>query len=150
MSAKNATARKRPSWDEYLLLLATAAAARSEDPWVQVGAVVARANNSIVGSGYNGAPAGREIDWSDRDSRRRFVVHAEVNALSYAHPGEPAVLATTLLPCPACMTLAASYGIKKVVFRDVYERTQRESLEIASAFGIELRRIEIRPLPVRS
>jgi len=138
---KNPTSRTRPSWEEYLLGLAHAAAARSEDPWVQVGAVAARENNSVVGSGYNGPPPGREIDWSDRDARRRFVVHAEVNALAYARPGEAHILASTLLPCPACMTLAASYGIRKVVFTDIYERTEQESMEIASAFGVKLIRL---------
>lgn len=141
MKMKNTASRPRPSWEEYLLGLALAASARSEDPWVQVGAVVARENKSVVGSGYNGAPSGKEIDWSDREARRRFVVHAEVNALAYARPGEAHILASTLLPCPACMTLAASYGIRKVIFSDIYERTEQESMEIASAFGVELVRL---------
>lgn len=143
MRERNYSARPRPSWDEYLLGLAHAAAARSEDPWVQVGAVVARPNKSVVGSGYNGAPPGKEIDWSDRDARRRFVVHAEVNALAYARPGEASILASTLLPCPACMTLAASYGVRRVIFSEIYERTEDESGEIASAFGIALVRLSL-------
>ncbi len=143
MSLAPPSGRPRPSWDEYLLRLAHTAALRSQDPWVQVGAVVARADNSIVGSGYNGAPPGREIDWSDRDRRRRFVIHAEVNALAYARPGEPSVLASTLLPCPSCMTLIASYGIRRVIFSEIYERTRDESCEVATAFGILLRHIPL-------
>jgi len=141
MKKGSANGRPRPTWDEYLLTLAQAAASRSEDPWVQVGAVVARKNYSVVGSGYNGAPSGCEIDWADREARRKFVVHAEVNALAYARPGEVEILASTLLPCPACMTLLASYGIRKVIFSDIYERTKQESMEIASSFGVEMRQM---------
>lgn len=135
--------RRRPSWEEYLILLASAAAQRSQDPWVQVGAVVARKDYSVIGTGYNGPPAGCEIDWSDRDARRQFVIHAEVNALAHAKPGEAGMLASTLLPCPACLTMIASYGIRNVFFRDIYERTLRESEQVASTFGVKLSRVEI-------
>ena len=135
------TGRQRPTWNEYLLILAAAASQRSQDPWVQVGAIVARSDYSIVGSGYNGPPGGCEIDWSDRDARRQFVIHAEVNALAHAKPGEAKIIASTLLPCPACLTMIASYGVKEVVYRDVYLRTVSESEAIAKAFGLTMTRI---------
>jgi len=55
--------------------LAFVASERSEDPYLKVGACALRADNSIAGIGYNGAPSGVEIDWSDRDDRRQRVVH---------------------------------------------------------------------------
>jgi dCMP deaminase len=123
------------------LLLAATAAQRSQDPWVQVGAIAARRDYSIVGSGYNGPPPGCEIDWSDRDLRRRFVIHAEVNALAHAKPGEVRIIASTLLPCPSCLTMIASYKVEEVIYRDVYLRTQEESEQVAKKFGLKMLRI---------
>ena len=59
----------RISWEEYALELAKVSSRRSEDPYVQVGACILRLDNSVAGLGYNGAPNGIEIDWSDRDER---------------------------------------------------------------------------------
>lgn len=113
----------RPDWDEYALLIAQAAATRSEDPWLKVGAVVLRPDNSIAGVGYNGAPSGVSIDWLDRNGRRPFVIHAEVNALRYATPTETrgGLIALTHRPCNACLPLIAAHGIKRVVYRDVID-----------------------------
>ena len=67
--------------------LAEVASTRSEDPYVKVGAFVLRQDHSIGGIGYSGGPSGVEIDWSDRDTRRQYVIHAEANALRYISPG---------------------------------------------------------------
>ena len=61
------TGRPRLSWEETALRLAYGIADyRSQDPYVQVGAAIIKQDNDIV-VGYNGPPAGIEIDWSDRD-----------------------------------------------------------------------------------
>ena len=127
----------RLDWEEYALELARVASLRSEDPYVIVGACVLRPDNSVAGLGYNGAPPGIDINWSDRDERRKRVVHAEVNALRYAVPGQCELLACTLLPCNDCLKTIASYGIKKVVFSDIYE-LDKSSLALATEFGIKL------------
>lgn len=110
----------RPDWDEYGLLLAETAATRSEDPWLQVGAVVLRPDYSVAGIGYNGAPSGVSIDWVDREGRRPFVIHAEVNALRFTTPTEirGGLLAVTHRPCAACLPLIAAHGITRVVYRE--------------------------------
>jgi deoxycytidylate deaminase len=118
-------------------LAKAAAMTRSEDPYLQVGAAVLRHDMSVGGVGYNGAPPGAEIDWTDRDARRLRVVHAEVNALAYVRPGECGCIAVTLLPCQSCLTLLARYGIKKIWYGSVYERDP-VALTLASEFGIEL------------
>jgi deoxycytidylate deaminase len=129
--------RKRKSWEETALILAeTVAACRSQDPYVQVGACAILQDNS-VSLGYNGPPPGVEIDWSEREGRSAKVIHAEVNALRSVAPGECRFLAVTLLPCRHCMTFIASKGIKKIVYRQVYERDQL-AFELAREFGIEL------------
>jgi dCMP deaminase len=127
----------RISWEEYALKLAETASIRSEDPYLKVGACVLRHDNSVAGLGYNGSPPGYEIDWSDRDSRRPFVSHAERSALRYCKPGEAKLIAITLSPCQHCIMDIAMFGIKKVVFRNFYERDEK-SFEIAHKFNIEM------------
>ena len=129
--------RGRKSWEETALILAeTIAECRSQDPYEQVGACAVLQDNSIS-LGYNGAPPGIEIDWSERERRSARVIHAEVNALRSVAPGQCRFLAVTLLPCRHCMTFIASKGVKKVVYREVYERDQL-AFELAREFEIEL------------
>jgi deoxycytidylate deaminase len=129
--------RERKSWEETALILAeTIAACRSQDPYEQVGACAVLQDNS-VSLGYNGAPPGIEIDWSDRERRSPRVIHAEVNALRSVAPGQCKFLAVTLLPCRNCMTFIASKGVKKIIYRGVYERDQL-AFELAREFQIEL------------
>lgn len=127
----------RISWAEYALELAKVAAKRSEDPHVQVGACALREDNTVAGIGYNGAPPGINIDWSNRDERRAKVVHAETNALRYIMPKECYLLATTLLPCTECIRTISAYGIKKVIFDNIYQK-DKSALSLAHEYGVEL------------
>ena len=128
------------TWDEYALELATVAAKKSKDPWKQVGACLLRHDNTVAGIGFNGYPAGMREDWQDRDNRRLFVVHAEQNALRYVRPDECRLIAVTLLPCNDCLKAIASHGIKRVVYRDIYDR-DITSISLAINFGIDLVRL---------
>ena len=132
----------RIDWERYALSLAKVAALRSEDPFVKVGACVLRHDNSVASLGYNGAPPKVNIDWSDRDERRRRVIHAEANALRYVKPQECRLLACTLLPCNYCLKLISSYGIKEVVYIEEYDK-DCSSLTLASEFGINLKKINV-------
>ena len=131
----------RLSWEEYAIGLAEAASLRSEDPYVKVGAAVFRDDWSVAGVGYNGAPAGIDIDWSDRDDRRRRVIHAEVNALRYVQPQEGHALVCTLLPCSACVQTIAAHGIKHILYKEVYE-VDNWALVLCKEFNIGLHSIE--------
>ena len=87
--------RERLSWEDTAINLAFQIADyRSEDPYVQVGAVAVKKDKSII-LGYNGAPSGIEIDWSNRDERRKRVLHAEANVLNFVKPNEVDFLAVT-------------------------------------------------------
>jgi len=131
--------RPRPSWDEYGLLMAITASFRSEDKNTKVGACALRFDNSVAGVGYNGPPSGIEIDWDNRDEKLKRVVHSELNALKYCRPNEIKTLYVTLCPCLNCLTLIASYGIKRVVYIEDYHRdVNGESKKIAKEFNIEL------------
>jgi deoxycytidylate deaminase len=133
--------KKRLTWEQYALAIANAAKLRSEDPWIKVGACALRHDHSVAATGYNGAPAGVEIAWADRDKRRQDVVHAERNCLNYVIPGECYLLACTLLPCSDCLKEVAIKGIKQVVFKDMYTTDKvvaEKSFDTAKKYGIVL------------
>lgn len=136
--------RKRLSWEETALKLAfNIAEFRSEDPYVQVGAVIIKNDNSII-LGYNGAPPNIDIDWSDRDERRKRVIHAEENTLSEIKYGEAKIMAVTAVPCNICIKTCAKKGIKTIYYRDLLEGYDNElTFKLAKEFGIELIRLNI-------
>lgn len=117
--------------------LAEVAASKSKDPWQKVGAVILRADSSIASIGYNGFPQGVTEDWEDREKRRLLVIHAEQNALRYTKPWEGKTLYSTLLPCNDCLKSIAAYGIKRVLYKEIYHQDP-SSLIIAENLGIEL------------
>jgi len=129
------------SWEEYAIALAGVAALKSKDPYVKVGCCLLRHDNTIASLGYNGFPSGVEEDWSDRDERRKYVNHSEQNALRFVKPNECYLAAITLLPCNDCLKSLASYGIKKVIYGEVYDRDD-SSLIMANKFGIELKQLD--------
>lgn len=129
--------KTRISWEEYALLLAKSAALRSEDPWKTTGCCILREDKSVAALGYNGAPKGIEIDWSNRDERRKRVIHAEINALAWLKPREGWLLACNLLPCRNCLQAIAANGIKRVIFEEIYDKDDF-ALQLAREYGIEL------------
>lgn len=133
----------RISWEEYALEIARTVRLRSEDPWTQVGACILREDNTVASVGYNGAPAGIDIDWSNREMRLAYVIHAEINALRYVRPGEGRIIAVTLLPCSACLTAIAAQKIKKIVYGEVYHRDPR-ALEVAGKLGLDLYQVDLK------
>lgn len=115
----------RISWEEYALRIAEAASLRSEDVYTKVGACALDYCNRVIGVAYNGLASGIEVDkefWANRDQRRPYMIHAETNLLSLFKRGECRLLACTLLPCSCCASMIAAYGIKKVVYKDIYYR----------------------------
>jgi len=129
----------RISWEQYALDIAQTASSRSEDRYVKVGACALNSQQMVVAVGYNGLASGKDVSydfWRNRDHRRKFMIHAEVNCLSLFKKGEAQMLAVTLLPCSACATMIAAYGISKVIYRDVYER-DTSALEILNFYNIE-------------
>ena len=109
------------------MLLAFAAAKRSEDPYRKVGACALNKDKMVVGLGYNGLASGKDTlprFWEDRDERRKYMIHAETNCLSLCKRGEVDLLAVTLLPCSYCASMIASYGVKEVLYHEEYENDQ--------------------------
>ena len=109
----------RISWEQYALDIAEVAATRSEDPYLKVGAVILRPDNSVASIGYNGGPAGIDLQWHDREGRRKYVIHAEANAFRYVKLNEvkDGLIAVTHRPCQTCLPQIAAYGIKNVYYK---------------------------------
>lgn len=131
--------RKRLNWPETAICLAyDIANYRSEDPYVQVGAVGIKRDKSLC-LGYNGAPSGVNIDWSDRDQRRPYVLHAEENVLNLAKPGEIEILAVTHLPCEHCIKLIRQKKIQTVYYGETLPNYNKElTFQLAKKFDITL------------
>ncbi len=125
------------TWHEYAIALAEVASLKSKDPWKKVGACLLRTEDNTAILGFNGFPKGMNEDWSDRDRRRKFVIHAEQNALRYVKPNECYLCAVTMLPCNDCLKSLASYGIKTIIYKEIYNNDD-SSLELAKQFNIEL------------
>ena len=138
----NSTERKRPNWDEYGMLLAYAAAQRSPDPHVIVGAAAFRFDRSTAATGYNGNLPGVEIDWSDRDLRRPHVIHAEYNCLKYTKPGKVYYLYVTMLPCSKCLDMIHKHEVKEIVYDSIYDKDS-STLYRAKDLNIKIRQLSI-------
>tara|TARA_R100001163_G_scaffold22248_1_gene18832 strand:- start:1548 stop:1982 length:435 start_codon:yes stop_codon:yes gene_type:complete len=129
----------RLSWEEYALKIASSVAERSEDIYQKVGACALNEKNMVIAVGYNGLAPGKDVSHAflrNRNHRRPFMIHAEVNCLSLIKRGEAKMLAVTLLPCSYCATMIAAYGIEKVVYNEVYKR-DKSAIEIFNFYNIE-------------
>jgi dCMP deaminase len=134
----------RISWEEYALRIAEVASLRSEDPFKKVGACALDFHNRVIGVAYNGLAPSIDVSssfWTDRDERRPYMIHAEANLLSLFKRGECSLLACTLLPCSCCASMISAYGIKKVVYKEVYNRDTM-AIKIFEFNGISCEQIE--------
>ena len=130
---------QRIGWDDYALRIAEVASLRSEDPYIKVGACALDCNNRVIGVAYNGLAPGINVEpsfWANRDERRKYMIHAEANLLSLFERNRCELLACTLLPCSSCATLIAAHGIKKVVFKEIYNRDV-SGLDIFKFYNID-------------
>lgn len=135
----------RLNWELYALKIAQVASLRSEDPFKKVGACALDHSNRVIGVAYNGLASSKIVEesfWKNRDSRRPYMIHAETNLMSLFKREECKLLACTLLPCSCCATAIASYGIKKVVYNEVYKR-DTEAIKIFDFYGIEHKQLSL-------
>lgn len=129
----------RLSIPRYAMALAHVASLRSEDPYRKVGAAALDHDNRVIGTAYNGLAPGFDPPpgfWDDRDSRQKFMLHAEVNLCSLFRRGEARIIATTTMPCTACMQTLCAYGVREIYYRDGYAAS--DAPEIAALYRIPL------------
>jgi dCMP deaminase len=129
----------RISKEQYQLAIACTAALRSEDPHLQVGAAVFDQYGRVLSTGYNGLVrsfgAPPEF-WQDREAKSKFMIHAEVNALSLVSVHDlPSSIAITHSPCIACARMIAASGILRVYYKTLYDR-EPEALKVLEFYGI--------------
>jgi len=131
---------------EYAMALAHVASLRSEDPFRKVGAVAIDFDNRVIGTAYNGLAPGYNATpdfWADRDARRKYMLHAEVNLCSLFTRGNVKLVACTTKPCTSCMQMLCAYGVKEVYFRDDYPESEADA--IAARYGIPLMQLAAYP-----
>lgn len=131
----------RISFEEMAIKFALNASYRSEDPYKKVGCAILNKEGRLLSIGYNGLQPKQKINkkfWENRDERRRFVIHAETNALSCISRYEnPYLLASTLLPCQSCAINIVSHGIKRILYLEDYD-LDSSAKEIFNFYKINL------------
>lgn len=143
----------RPSWDEYFMELANAAAKRATCDRGRSGCVIVK-DKQILVTGYVGAPTGlphcdevghlfKKTIHEDGNETMHCVrtVHAEQNAICQAAKRgialEGATLYCRMTPCRVCAMLIINCGIKRVVCEKKYHAGV-ESEEMFNQAGIEI------------
>jgi dCMP deaminase len=121
------------SWDEYFMGVALISAQRSKDPNTQVGACIVSTQKKIVGTGYNGLPAGcndDDFNWGKEgdflNTKYPYVCHAELNAIlnNIGMDLSGCKIYVTLFPCHECAKAIVQSGIKEVIYlSDKYNNT---------------------------
>lgn len=134
---------------ETLMSMAVTMGRRSTCSRAQVGVLLVSKDRRILGSGYNGAPAGMPHCAHGADEAGcEVAVHAEANAIAYAARHgvrlDGAELVTTLDPCAACARLVISAGLS-VVWSGAQYRAQ-QGVQLLNAAGIHVRRVPLEHL----
>lgn len=144
---------QRPSWDEYFMELANAAAKRATCDRGRSGCVIVKDKQVLV-TGYVGSPIGlphcdevghlfKKTFHEDETITTHCVrtVHAEQNAICQAARRgialDGATLYCRMTPCRVCAMLIINCGIKRVVCEKKYHAGE-ESEEMFKQAGIKL------------
>lgn len=122
--------------------IARAYAALSKLPGTKVGCLIVDRRFATLAEGWNGAPCGCGADVdersAERETRLKWVVHAEANAIAAAarlgHSLVGSTLICTLMPCMTCAKLIVQAGITRVVCPKPGEENARwgEEFELAT------------------
>lgn len=138
-------------WDDRYMGVAKEVSTWSRDPSSKIGAVTVGSKGQLLSQGYNGFPRGIRDEserWNVRETKYRFVVHAEMNAIYNATYNGVSLDGATMyvygLPCcHECAKGIIQVGIKKVVMGgDVFSPRWKESsslaIEMFEEVGIEV------------
>jgi dCMP deaminase len=109
-------------WNEYFMRLVYLTASKSKDPRTKIGAVLVK-DNRIISTGFNGFPYNvddNEERYNHRDTKLKFIVHGEDNAILQCallgHSTKDSTLYTQGIPCNECAKSVIQAGVKKVVY----------------------------------
>ena len=143
----------RPTWDQYFMELANAAARRATCDRGRSGCIIVR-NKHVLVTGYVGSPLGlhhcdevghllKKVTHEDGRITQHCVrtVHAEQNAICQAAKLgislENGTLYCKMTPCRTCAMLIINCGIKRVVCELKYH-AGKESEEMFRNAGVTL------------
>ncbi|PKP42843.1 MAG: CMP deaminase [Bacteroidetes bacterium HGW-Bacteroidetes-10] len=106
----------------------------------QVGALIVK-DKMIISDGYNGTPSGFENVCEDENGlTKSYVLHAEANAITKVaksgNSSEGATMYVTTAPCIECAKLIIQAGIRRLVYKDNYRKT--EGIDLLKRVGIEI------------
>ena len=112
-------------WIKRYLELADHVASWSKDPSRKIGAVAIGSQGQVLAQGYNGFPRGISDTpgrYNNRDTKYKYVVHAEMNCIYNAADNGVSLrgsdLYVTGLPtCSECAKGVIQVGIKRVFMR---------------------------------
>lgn len=142
------------NWDHFFIGLAKYISTASKDPSTQVGAVIVNQSRRIVGTGYNGFPKGIKDDpirYSDRPTKYKLIIHAEINAILNAVSDikECTLYLWPFLSCSDCTKVIIQSGITRVVAPIVNDDTLnrwgdsfKSSLDTFNEAGVSVDLIE--------
>jgi len=125
-------------WDYRYLDMAMGVAQWSKDPSSKIGAVAVGTKGQVLAQGFNGFPRNIKDEasrLSDRETKYKFMIHAEMNAIYNATYNGVSLDGATLyvhgLPCCAnCALGVIQVGIKRVVMRGKPKPQWEESFEM--------------------
>ncbi len=131
---------KQEALDKRYIRMASIWAENSYCQRRQVGALIVK-DKMIISDGYNGTPSGFENVCEDEDGiTKPYVLHAEANAITKVaksgNSSEGATMYVTTAPCIECSKLIIQAGIKRLVYRDNYRKT--EGIDLLKRVGIEI------------
>jgi len=146
-------------WDLRFLKIAKEVSMWSLDPSTKIGSVIVK-DRRILSTGYNGFPRNIEDTLerlSDRESKYKYMVHGELNAiLNASYHGISLCGATAyvygLPPCVECSKAIIQSGISVVVSQYAHPLPERWnnsyllSKEIFEESNIEYKEFEINTL----
>ena len=138
------------NWDKRFIDLAKEIAKWSKDPSTKCGAVAVGDKGQILAQGFNGFPRGvfdLPDRYSDRPTKYKYVVHAEMNVIYNASYSGVSLNGATLyvsgLPiCSECSKGIIQVGIKRVVmeyqdFPDKWAKSWELSKEMFNEAGVQ-------------
>ena len=138
------------TWDLRYLNVAKQVSEWSKDPSRKVGAVAVGNKGQLLAQGYNGFPRGifdHQNRYDDRETKYKYVVHAEMNVIYNASYNGTSLDGSTLyvygLPiCSECTKGIIQVGIKRVVMTkqdipDVWAKSWELSKSMFDEAGVE-------------
>lgn len=110
-------------WEKRYLEIARQVAGWSKDPSRKIGAVIVGNQGQIISQGFNGFARGiadTPERYDDRETKYKYVVHAEANAIynainNSASPRGATIFVTGLPVCHQCADAIIQTGVKRVV-----------------------------------